>query len=230
MTTVLILVADEMIGDLLWRFVELASCVPAIPHVQERLAEAIARAQPAALLLDANLGVSVLPCERTAASARVPIVYVASAMTDVELGAYARSRNAAWASLAGGARELASTLRHVIAHADHAPATHASMLAAAVVAHARALDERALVERETGRLLRAEREITMAMCRRNPRSIRDVLAGLAASMRTDGVSAERAITMMRGAVLNALDAAGAAREAGRTLEAAERCWREVFVG
>jgi hypothetical protein len=227
---VLILVADETIGDLLWRYVELASFVPAVPHLQERLAEAIERVQPSALLLDANLGVSVLPCERTAAAARIPIVYVASAMHDIELRSYARSRSAAWSPLSGGARALAITLQDVLAHADHAPATHAAMLAAAVVAHARARDERALVERETGRLLRAEREITMAMYRENARSIRDVLAGLARSLRTDGVSAERAITMMRGAVLNALDATGAARDARMSLEAAERCWREVFVG
>ncbi|HYD54693.1 MAG TPA: hypothetical protein VEA99_18815 [Gemmatimonadaceae bacterium] len=231
MTTILILVADESIGDLLWRYVELASCAPALPRADERPTAAVLRVQPAALVIDASLGADALAVERVAAERALPVVYVASAMSDAELRAHAAARGAPHAPLTGGSRRLGSTLREVLeegASAAGRPASRPLAADVALVAHARGLAERAQTARESKRLRRAEQEITLAMCRESQAALRQALAALARSLRSDGVSPERAITMMRGAVLNALDAAGSARDARRTLEAAERCWREVF--
>jgi hypothetical protein len=235
-STILILAADDAIGDLLCRYVELAGRTPVFPRADEGYAEAISRHRPAALLLDASLGLGALPAERAAAGARVPVVYVGSALSDGELHVHATERGANAAPLSGGARKLATTLHELLDERDDtARATpsyadvHPAMLeAAAVIAHSRELGAATAAARSATRELRAEREIALAMCRDDRAALRDAVGAFARELRRAGVPAERALTMMRGVVLNALDAAGSSRDARATLDAAERCWRDIY--
>jgi hypothetical protein len=235
-STILILAADDAIGDLLWRYVELAGRTPVLPRADEGYAVAMSRYRPAALLLDASLGLGALPAERAAAAARVPVVYVGSALSDGELRAHAAERGASWTPLSGGARKLAATLRELLDQSIESGPTapsladvHPAMLeAAAVIAHSRELGAATAAARSATRELRAEREIALAMCRDNGAALRDAVGSFARELRRAGVPAERALTMMRGVVLNALDAAGSRRDARATLDAAERCWREIY--
>lgn len=209
MATVLILATDSMIAGLLGQLAELTGHAAQFRRAGEEASEAVRAARPDVVMLDAAYGRSTIEAvTEAAASVEAKLVYFAPTLPPLELRRYALERGAKYFALPAGPKLLARILADALATRPGvtpvgdlvSSCRDAVEAAAAAVARARLLSARAADLRSDIRALRAEREAALAECRRSQAALRDAVIAYTRELREAGVSPERTLEMVRGAL------------------------------
>lgn len=237
MASVLIIATDQMIGGLLGQLTDLTGHAAQFRRDDEEPSDAVRKAHPDVVMLDAAYGrVSMDVIAEAAADVGAPVVYFASTLPASELRRFALERGAKYFALPAGPKLLGRVLSGALsvargeadAHATSA-GQYAVTAAVAAVTRARVLVGRAAAIRMESRTLRAEHESALADCRRSQAELREAVIAYTRELRGAGVPPERTLELVKDAMRSDVAGPRAPTDFDRDLDdATEWCLQAYY--